>query len=76
MRRAVIKRREEMKYIRNTLMIILLFAVLTVCSTVVLWVMGKIMNITFDNIFYNGFQVGFLAGDVILIYNFAKKKKQ
>lgn len=64
-----------MKYVRYTILLLLLLLALSACGTAVLWIMGKLISITFDNLVYAGFKIGFIATILLIVPSWMKKKK-
>lgn len=54
---------------------VLLLAVFTGCGALVLWIVGAATGVVFDNLLYNGFRVGVLAGAGLLAVWALRKKK-
>lgn len=65
-----------MKYIRYAMLLLLLLLVMSACGIAVLWIMGKIFSVTFDNLIYSGFRIGLIASILLIISNQIKKKKE
>ena len=63
------------KYLRYGILFILLLIGLSLCGTTVLGIFGFLMQISFENILYSGFQVGFLAAVLLLAVTYLKRKK-
>ena len=64
-----------MKYLKHAILLLFLLLALSVCGTAVLWVMEKLFNVTFDNLIYAGFKVGFIAAVLLVVPSWIKKKK-
>lgn len=64
-----------MKILKAVVLWCLMFFALPVCGTVVLWIMSKLVAVSFTNIFYSGFKVGFAAGIILLCCWLIKNKK-
>ena len=63
------------KYIRYSILLSLLLIGLSICGTAVLGIFAFLMRISFENILYSGFQVGFLAAILLLAVTYLKRKK-
>ena len=63
------------KFVRYTILMILLLAVLSVCGAMVLGIYGSLLQVTFDNILFSGFKVGFIASVIMLTGAYLKRNK-
>lgn len=57
-----------MKIVKNIILYLLLLIVMVICGTAVLKIYDLILNLEFDNIWRAGFNVGFIAWGLMLIY--------
>lgn len=64
-----------MKYLRYAVLAVLLLAAMSLCGTVVLWIFGKLLNLSFDNLIYSGFKVGFVATVILGVSEYVKRRK-
>ncbi len=65
-----------MKYVRYTVLTILLIVSLSACGTLVLWLFGKMLNITWDNLVGEGIKVGLIASVLLIAGNYYRKSKR
>lgn len=68
-----------MKYVRYAVLTILLIVALSACGTLVLWLFGKMLNITWDNLVGEGIKVGLIASVLLIAgncYRNSKKSKE
>ena len=64
-----------MKYVKYAVLALLTLAALSLCGTAVLWIMGKILHLTFDNLLFAGFKVGLAACVLLALSAFWKKRR-
>ncbi|MBP3541898.1 MAG: hypothetical protein J6K72_08840 [Clostridia bacterium] len=63
-----------MKYVKYAVLALLTLAALSLCGTAVLWIMGKILHLTFDNLLFAGFKVGLVACVLLALSELWKKR--
>ena len=64
-----------MKYIRYAALLLALLLAFTLCGTFVLWVFDMLLDLSFGNLFYSGFQVGLVALLLLGAYEIIKRNK-
>lgn len=65
----------RMKIVKAVILWCLMLLALSVCGTAVLWVMSKLVAVSFANIFYSGFKIGFVASVLLLCFCLIRNRK-
>lgn len=64
-----------MKYTKYAVLsVILMLIVLSAAGTLIVWLYGKIMGVTFNSVLYTGVQVGAAACVLVLVLSFIRTK--
>ncbi len=64
-----------MKYTKYAVLsVILMLIVLSAVGTLVVWLYGKILGVSFDSVLYTGVQVGAAATVLVLLLSFIRTK--